>query len=110
MIVGALDANPAQLKLALHAAQLRVGGRLDHVRQISVDAAQCGTDADTKMACSRPAEAVAARGVCSGDEMRSIIIMDQIAEFFVACEKVGIFDLRRQLGPRANGSKMRRTA
>src|ERR1700730_7689724 len=38
IIAGPVEANPAKLKLALHAAQFRIGDRLDHVFQITIDA------------------------------------------------------------------------
>src|SRR3979409_2702972 len=44
-VVRPVVANAAKLKLALHAAQLRVGDSLDHGFQIAVDAVQCGAPA-----------------------------------------------------------------
>src|ERR1700682_1073200 len=85
IVVGPVEANTAKLELALHAAQLRIGYRVDHVLQIAVDAAESGTRAAANTLSIRPAKPIARR-VHPVDKMRAIIIVvDQIAIFIVAC-------------------------
>src|ERR1700692_5139496 len=61
ILVRPVEANAAKLELALHASQLRVGDRLDHVFQIAVDAPQSGACAETNALSRRPAEPISAR-------------------------------------------------
>jgi hypothetical protein len=90
IVVGPVEANPAKLELAFHPAQLRVGDRLDHVLQVAIDPPQCGPHVDANAFSTRPAKPISARLVALVAKIRSIIVvMKQIAIFFIADQEVG---------------------